>query len=136
MRLIRDIDQFIFHYMKSVQIRIFFWSVFFHIRTEYGEMRSISPYSVRMRENTDQKKIRIWTLFTQCFFFKLSIIPSKLPSTLITASCSISSMASLSKSSCSSINSYCLWYNFFLNFGASSFCLLLFGAKKCLFCMF
>ena len=26
----------------------------------------ISPYSVRMRENTDQKKIRIWTLFTQC----------------------------------------------------------------------
>ena len=24
-------------------------------RTEYGEMRSISPYSVRMRENTDQK---------------------------------------------------------------------------------
>ena len=28
--------------------------------------RSISPYSVRMRENTDQKKRRIWTLFTQC----------------------------------------------------------------------
>ena len=26
----------------------------------------ISPYSVRMRENTDQKKLRIWTLFTQC----------------------------------------------------------------------
>ena len=25
----------------------------------------ISPYSVRMRENTDQKKMRIWTLFTQ-----------------------------------------------------------------------
>ena len=24
------------------------------------------PYSVRMRENTDQKKLRIWTLFTQC----------------------------------------------------------------------
>ena len=23
------------------------------------------PYSVRMRENTDQKKLRIWTLFTQ-----------------------------------------------------------------------
>ena len=31
-----------------------FWSVFFRIRTEYGEIRSISPYSVRMRENTDQ----------------------------------------------------------------------------------
>ena len=37
------------------------------IRTEYGETRSISPYSVRMRENTDQKKLlRIWTLFRQC----------------------------------------------------------------------
>ena len=31
-----------------------FWSVFSRIRTEYGEMRSISPYSVRMGENTDQ----------------------------------------------------------------------------------
>ena len=29
-------------------------------------LRSISPYSVQMRENTDQKKLRIWTLFTQC----------------------------------------------------------------------
>ena len=31
-----------------------FWSVFFRIWTEYGELRSISPYSVQMRENTDQ----------------------------------------------------------------------------------
>ena len=31
-----------------------FWSVFSCIRTECGEIRSISPYSVRMRENTDQ----------------------------------------------------------------------------------
>ena len=31
-----------------------FWSVFFRIRTEYGEIWSICPYSVRMRENTDQ----------------------------------------------------------------------------------
>ena len=31
-----------------------FWSAFFHIRTEYGETRSIFPYSVQMRENTDQ----------------------------------------------------------------------------------
>ena len=35
----------------------FFWSVLFRIRIEYGEIRSMSPYSVRMRENTDQKKI-------------------------------------------------------------------------------
>ena len=33
----------------------FFWSVFSCLRTEYGEMRSFSPYSVRIRENTDQK---------------------------------------------------------------------------------
>ena len=31
-----------------------FWSAFFRIRTEYGEIRIISPYSVRMRENGDQ----------------------------------------------------------------------------------
>ena len=30
------------------------WSAFSRIWTEYGEIRSISPYSVRMRENTDQ----------------------------------------------------------------------------------
>ena len=59
--------------MKSVQIRSFFWSVFSHIRTEYKKMRSISPYLVRMRKNTDQKKLRIWTLFTQCYFQKLNI---------------------------------------------------------------
>ena len=43
---------------KSVQIRIYFWSVFSRIRTEYGgilRILRISPYSVRMRENTDQK---------------------------------------------------------------------------------
>ena len=33
----------------------FFWFVFACIWTEYGEIWSISPYSVRMRENTDQK---------------------------------------------------------------------------------
>ena len=32
----------------------FFWSVFSRIRTEYGEIGSISPYLVQMRENTDQ----------------------------------------------------------------------------------
>ena len=43
------------HCVKSVQIRSFFWSLFSRIRTEYGEI-------LRM----DQKKLRIWTLFTQC----------------------------------------------------------------------
>ena len=31
-----------------------FWSVFSRTRTEYGEILRISPYSVLMRENTDQ----------------------------------------------------------------------------------
>ena len=31
-----------------------FWSAFSRIRTEYGEILPISPYSVRMRENADQ----------------------------------------------------------------------------------
>ena len=44
---------FVVHCVKSVQIRSFFWSVFSCIRT------------VRIKENTDQKKLRIWTLFTQ-----------------------------------------------------------------------
>ena len=30
------------------------WSTFFRIWTEYGEIRSISPYSVQIRENADQ----------------------------------------------------------------------------------
>ena len=49
------------HYVKSVQIRSFFRSVFPRIR-----ILRISPYSVRLRENTDQKKLRIWKLFPQC----------------------------------------------------------------------
>ena len=63
------------HCVKSVQIRTFFWSVFPRIRTEYGEIRSISPYSVRMRENTDKKKLRIWTLFWQCQGLLLELVP-------------------------------------------------------------
>ena len=42
------------HCVKSVRIRSKFQSVFFRIRTEYGEILRISPYSVRLRENTDQ----------------------------------------------------------------------------------
>ena len=33
-----------------------FWSVFSRIPTEYVDIRSISPYSVRIQKNTDQKK--------------------------------------------------------------------------------
>ena len=42
--------------MKGVQKRSFFGSVFSRIGTESGEILRISPYSVRMLENKDQKK--------------------------------------------------------------------------------
>ena len=51
----------------------FFWFVFSRIWSEYKKIRSISPYSVRMCENTNQKKLRIRTLFTQCISFQISI---------------------------------------------------------------
>ena len=53
------------HCVKSVQIRRFFLSVFPRIWTEYGDLLRI-----RMRENTDKKKLRIWTLFTQWNFHR------------------------------------------------------------------
>ena len=43
------------HCVKSVQIQSYLRSAFSRIRTEYGEILRISPYSVRMRGNTDQK---------------------------------------------------------------------------------
>ena len=41
--------------MKIVQTRSSFWSAFSCIWTEYGDLRSKSPYSVGIQENTDQK---------------------------------------------------------------------------------
>ena len=55
------------HCVKRIQIRSFFWSVLSCIRTEYGDLLRESPYSVWIQENKDQKKLRIWTFFTQCF---------------------------------------------------------------------
>ena len=40
--------------LKKCPYSELFWSVFSRIRTEYGEIRSVSLYSVRMRKNTDQ----------------------------------------------------------------------------------
>ena len=55
------------HCVRSVQMRTFFWSVYSCIRTEYRDLLLKSPYSVQIQENTDQKKLRIWTLFTQYY---------------------------------------------------------------------
>ena len=65
---------YIKHCVKSVQIRSFFWSLFFRIRTEYKDILRISPYSVQMQENTDQKKLRIWTHFTQWRYVVLYVM--------------------------------------------------------------
>ena len=63
-------NRIISHCVKSVQIRSIFWSVFSDIWIEYWDLRSKSPHSVRMQENTDQKKLRIWTLFTHCHQYR------------------------------------------------------------------
>ena len=52
------------HWVKSVRVRSFCWSVFSCIWTAYGCLLSTFLYSVRMRESTNQKKLRIWTLST------------------------------------------------------------------------
>ena len=64
--------------VKCVQIRSFFWSVFSRITS----LLHISPYSVRMRENADQKKLRIGTLFT--ILLKSSIIFDRVLNTPLT----------------------------------------------------
>ena len=64
------------HCVKSVQLRSYFWSVFSCIPTEYGDLLCKSPYSVRIQENTDQRKPRIRTIFTQC---RQKFSGSKLP---------------------------------------------------------
>ena len=51
--------------VKSVQIKSFFWPAFSSICSKYGDLLSNCPYSVQIQENTDQKKLHIWTLFTQ-----------------------------------------------------------------------
>ena len=49
-----------FHNIYSIALRKkcpyskLFWSIFSRIRTEYGDIRSISSFSVRIRENTKQ----------------------------------------------------------------------------------
>ena len=40
---------------KKCRYSEIFWSVFFRIWNEYGEILRICPYSIRMQDNTDQK---------------------------------------------------------------------------------
>ena len=43
----------------------------------YGDLLRTSPCSVQIQENTDQKKFRIWTFFTQCPIWKKSLDPKQ-----------------------------------------------------------
>ena len=47
------------HHVESVRILVRIFPGFSRIRTEYGEIRSISPYPVRMRENAGKMRTRI-----------------------------------------------------------------------------
>ena len=61
-------EELMFHALReNCRNTEFFWSVFSRIWTEYGDLRSKSPHSVQIRENTDQKKIRIRILFGDNF---------------------------------------------------------------------
>ena len=50
------VEKLLFTLREKCPYSEFFRSIFSRIRTEYGETRSISPYSVQMRGNKDQKK--------------------------------------------------------------------------------
>ena len=53
---------------------VFFWSVFSHIWTEYGDLRRKSPYSAQIRENTDQKN-SVFGHFSSSIIYHLKIRP-------------------------------------------------------------
>ena len=51
--------------MFHINISEFFWSVFFHTRTECGDLLRKFLYLDRVPENRDQQKLQIWALFRQ-----------------------------------------------------------------------
>ena len=75
--LVCSVTSYCFYYLalrEKCPPSEFFWFLFSRIRTEYWEILRISLYPVWMRENTDQKKLRIWTLFKQCCLFRFSLL--------------------------------------------------------------
>ena len=75
------------HSLKNVQIPGFFWTIFSRIWSEYRDLPCKSPYAVQMRENTDQVKpwirtlFRLWLLWT--YFSNLKVIKEESVSFLI-----------------------------------------------------
>ena len=56
------------HRVKNVQIWSFL-SLFSRVWTKCGDLLGKSLYLVWIRENTDRKKLHIWTLLTYCLPF-------------------------------------------------------------------
>ena len=53
---IQQVDVYVFQSLrKKCPYTELFWFTFSRIWTEYGEIGSVSPYSVRMQENANQK---------------------------------------------------------------------------------
>ena len=50
---------------------VFLLCIFLYSDFKYIDLWSKSPYSVRIREKIDQKKLPIWRLFTQCLSKKI-----------------------------------------------------------------
>ena len=61
------------HCVKSVRIQNYSGTHFSRIWTEYGKTRSISPYSVQMRENAEKMRTRI-TPNTENFYAVVLIL--------------------------------------------------------------
>ena len=55
----------------------FFWSALSCAWNEYGDLLRKSSCSVRIQENTEQKKLHIRTLFMQCSLLKMSLFNTK-----------------------------------------------------------
>ena len=58
---------------KVFLVRIFPYSDWILRFTEIFIILCKSPYSVWIQENTNQKKLRIWTIFTQCTFYGIKM---------------------------------------------------------------
>ena len=59
------------HYVKSVQIQSLFWTVFPRIRTEYGEIRSISVFSPNTKKYGPKKNFVFGNISRSVHFHEL-----------------------------------------------------------------
>ena len=55
-----------------------FWSAFSRIRTEYGEIRTIYPYSVQTRENANQNNSKYGQFSRSVIYFKSGSVHTKI----------------------------------------------------------